>query len=191
MLPAKEQSLSGLDLARLEHFLASSACGREAMTLSRAHGFMTAAISGPETVLPGEWIRLALDEPVFEDAGQAEDMLGLMMRLYQEIAANLPKRGEFRPIFEQQNNELGEHIVSADEWCRGYVSGMTLSGDIWASQSDNGLGALLAPIFILVRPGDEEEKALRAQRYEALCALIPGAAEDIYHYWKACRNHGR
>ena len=191
MLPAKEQPLSELDLARLERFLASSVCGREAMTLSRAHGFMTAAASGPETVMPGEWIRLALDEPVFKDADQAEDILGLMMRLYQEIVANLQKRGEFRPIFEQRDNELGPCRMSADEWCQGYVSGMTLSGDIWACQSDRGLGSLLAPIFILVRPADEEEKALRHQRYEELCALIPGAAQDIYHYWNAGQNQGR
>lgn len=192
MHPVNEQhSLSEIDLARLAHFLASSVCGSEAMSLSRAHGFMTAAASGPEDVMPGEWIRLVLDEPVFEEAAQAEDVLGLMMRLYQEIAAKLSKRGEFCPIFERRNGGPGVPTVNADEWCHGYISGMTLSGDIWARQSGHGLGPLLAPIFILVRPGDEEEQALRTERYEELCALLPGAAQDIYQYWQNLRDQNR
>jgi yecA family protein len=63
-------------LQRLDGFLRSPGCGGDSMSLSRAHGFLTAALSGPEPISEGEWMRLMFDEPVFADADQAQDIPG-------------------------------------------------------------------------------------------------------------------
>ena len=187
MLPANEQSITPADLFRLEKFIGSGACGEDAMGLSRAHGFLTAAVSGPETVMPEEWIRLIFDEPVFENPTQADEVLGLVMRLYNDIARNLPERGSFNPVFDVVRDAGGNESFSADEWCMGYVAGMTLSGDLWAEQSNRGLGDLLAPIFIIVSPETGKERELLAEHYSALCDMLPQAAEDIYRFWLSQR----
>lgn len=184
MIPAtNDQPITPADLFRLEKFMCSDACGDDSMTLSRAHGFLTAAVSGPETVMPDEWIRLVFDEPVFADAEQADDILGLIMRLHNDIARNLPLQGVFTPVFDVVRDTGGGENFSADEWCLGYVAGMSLAGDVWAEHARHELGELLAPIFIIVSPEDSEEGRLREERYDDLCSMLPEVAEEIYQYW--------
>ena len=183
MLPATDFPLTQAELFRLERFMGSPACGADAMTLSRAHGFLTAAVCGPETVAPGEWIRLIFDEPVFEDAAQAEEVLGLITRLYDHIAHSLPRHGAFVPLFEVVRDAGGGTTFNADEWCRGFLSGMSLAGDAWAESGSPELGGMLSPIFIIASPRTSREQALRAGHYERLVGLLPEAVENIYRYW--------
>ncbi|HYQ73292.1 MAG TPA: UPF0149 family protein, partial [Gammaproteobacteria bacterium] len=74
-LPDTAAPLTRPELLRLERFLRSGESGDGAMTLSHAHGFLTAIVSGPEHFETGEWIRLVFDEPVFSNAGQVQDIL--------------------------------------------------------------------------------------------------------------------
>lgn len=181
MLPALPQALSQAELLRLDAFLHSPACGRDAMGLSHAHGFLTAVASGPERLEPGEWLRLVFDEPVFEDGAQAEDMLGLAMRLYHDIEASLDTPGGFRPVLDFLRNASGELTVDASAWCRGYRSGMTLCEEQWAMHAGRHLRSLLATIDTLARhPGP-----LRGALNRELCDQLPQTAEAIYRYWRA------
>lgn len=188
MLATNDQPITPADLFRLEKFMCSDACGEDAMGLSRAHGFLTAAVSGPEAVMPDEWIRLVFDEPVFKDAAQADDILGLIMRLHNDIARNLPQQGVFTPVFDVVRDEGGSENFNADEWCIGYVAGMSLAGDIWAEHANHELGEMLAPIFIIVSPEDSDEGRVREERYDQLCSMLPDVAEEIYQYWLARRS---
>jgi len=119
MLPALPEALSQAELLRLDAFLHSPACGRDAMGLSHAHGFLTAVASGPEHLEPVAWLRLVFDEPVFENGAQAEDMLGLAIRLYQDIEASLDRPGSCHPVLDFVRSEAGELSVDASAWCRG------------------------------------------------------------------------
>jgi uncharacterized protein len=180
MHPAHSHSLSQAELLELDAFLHSPACGNEAMSLSRAHGFLTAAASGPEQLEPGEWLRLVFDEPVFENGSQAESMLALALRLHQEIETSLKQPGEFRPVLDFVRDGSGGTMVDASPWCQGYFAGMSLCREQWAVQGRGLLNGLLAPIFQLLRsaasPGD-------AQHLQ-LCGGLPATAEAVYRYWR-------
>jgi uncharacterized protein len=178
---AQSQNLSQADLLRLDAFLHSPACGREAMGLSRAHGFLTAAASGPEQLEPGEWLRLVFDEPVFESGDQAETMLGLAMRLYQEIETSLGSSGSFRPVLDFVRDGEGGMAVDATAWCQGYFSGMSLCRELWAMHAGSELNGLLAPIHALSRYRGASREAV----HRRLCDELPGAAESLYLYWRA------
>ncbi len=181
MLPTLPEALSQAELLRLDAFLHSPACGRDAMGLSHAHGFLTAVASGPERLEPGEWLRLIFDEPVFEDGTQAEDMLGLALRLYLDIETSLERPGSFHPVLDFLRSEAGELSVDASAWCQGYRSGMTLCAEQWAMHADRHLHSLLTTIDILARhPGP----ALGPLNRE-LCDQLPQAAEAIHRYWRA------
>lgn len=183
MLPSLTTPLSQSDLLKLDAFLHSPACGREAMGLSRAHGFLTAAASGPEQLEPGEWLRLVFDEPVFANGEQAEAMLGLAMRLYQDIENSLDEAGSFRPVLDFVRDGAGGVAVDASAWCQGYFSGMSLCREQWNMHAGHRLDSLLAPILQLARYRNSTHDA----RHRQLCDELPVTAEAVYRYWRAQR----
>jgi uncharacterized protein len=181
MLPATTIPLDQSDLLTLDTFLHSPACGRDAMSLSHAHGFLTAAASGPEQPEAGEWLRLVFDEPVFENGDQAETMLGLAMRLYQEIETSLNQPGHFRPVLDFMRDSTGSVAVDASAWCQGYFSGMSLCREQWAMHATSALDGLLAPILQLSR----DRNPIQDRRHRQQCDELPVRAEAIYQYWRA------
>jgi uncharacterized protein len=180
MLPTHAPSLTQVELVRLDRFLHSESCGSAAMGLSRAHGFLTAAASGPEALEPGEWIRLVFDEPVFEDGEQAREMLGLAMRLYQDIELSLRADGQFRPVLEYVRDGSGATHMDAGPWCEGFISGMTLCREHWTHGARGVLDEPLSVIFRLAGARSGHDPG-----YVRLCDALPPAAEVMYRYWRS------
>ena len=171
------------ELLRLESFLRSPASGDSAMGLSRAHGFLTAIVSGPEDFESDEWIRLIFDEPVFDDSEQAQDVLGLIVRLHADIEQALPIAGRYSPLFESYRTADTATSYSSDEWCKGYISAMAL----WSVPLPRALGKSLEPLFLLANPQGQTQHALRAEHYDELCVSLTSMVEDIYHHWHGKR----
>jgi uncharacterized protein len=184
MLPEQSGPLSQLDLARLDRFLHSGACGPEAMGLSHAHGFLTAVASGPELLESSEWLRLMFDEPVFESGNDAQEMLGLAMRLYQEIEMGLRGEAGFRPVLEYVRDSGGDTHVDAQLWCRGFVAGFALFRERWTREARGMLDTPLSVIFRL-----SEMRGLMDPAYVGLCDALPDAAGAVYRYWQAERRN--
>ncbi|MCU0840988.1 MAG: YecA family protein [Thiobacillaceae bacterium] len=186
MMPAHPAPLSQDDLLRLDAFLHSPACGQEAMSLSRAHGFLTAAASGPEPLEPAEWLRLVFDEPVFESGDQADDILGMALRLYRDIEADLGATGRYRPLLEFARGPAGGVEVEAWAWCQGYLAGMSVCREEWALHTGRSMNELLSPIVRLSR----HLGAIRSAPQRRLCDELPLAAESLYRYWRAREGRG-
>jgi len=185
MLPAPAPALTQAELQRLDAFLHSEACGRDAMGLSHAHGFLSALASGPEAMEPSEWLRLIFDEPVFRDGAQAEDMLGMAMRLYAEIERSLAQPDAFRPVLEYVRGGRGDLAMDATAWCQGYRAGMTLFQELWGLHANQALAAWLAPIHALARSAGPALDPIHRE----LCAELPHAVQAIYRYWRAQAAH--
>ena len=177
--PDNPAPLTQPELLRLERFLRSSESGDGAMTLSHAHGFLTAIVSGPEQFEAGEWIRLIFDEPVFSDASQVQDILGLIVRLHASIEAALPEPGRFLPIFEYEGPPGRGSAYRSEQWCRGYISAMAL----WAQPVTRTLQYTLEPLFLIASPQTRAQQELQQAHYDELCALLPPMAEAVYRYW--------
>lgn len=180
MLPDHTRPLGQTDLARLDRFLHTAACGGDAMGLSYAHGFLTAVASGPERLEPAEWLRLMFDEPVFGSGDEAREMLGLALRLFGEIERGLAEDGGFRPVFDYVRDGGGRTHVDAQRWCRGFASGFALFSERWTPDARAILNAPLDLILRLARTRSRPDAA-----YARLCDAVPGAAESVYRYWKA------
>lgn len=180
MLPDQRRPLHEADLARLDHFLRSAACGQEAMGLSYAHGFLTAVASGPEQLDPAEWLRLMFDEPVFENGAEANEMLGLALRLFQEIEHSLRNETGLRPVFDFVRDRAGDTHADAQRWCRGFASGFALFSERWTRRARGALHTPLSLIFELSQLRSRPDAA-----YTRLCDALPAAAESIYRYWQS------
>jgi len=179
MLPENPQSLSQNELARLDRFLHSTACGTEAMGLSYAHGFLTAVASGPEQLEPSEWLRLMFDEPVFQTNTDGQHMLGLALRLFADIESGLQREAEFHPVFEYIHDNSGATYVNAQPWCRGFSAGFALFSELWTRESRHTLSS---PVNFILQLADVN--SLPDPGYTKLCDAIPAAAVSIYHYWR-------
>jgi yecA family protein len=118
---------------------------------------------------------------VFDNGEQAEIMLGLAMRLYQEIETSLRDAGSFRPVLDFVRAGAGGMAVDASAWCQGYFSGMSLCREQWAMHSGQALNDLLAPIFRLSR----YRASARDAQHRQLCEALPVTAVAVYRYWHA------
>jgi hypothetical protein len=83
--PPSEEEIGELDV-----FLMSDATPDDCMDIVALDGFLTALVIGPKLVPPSVWLPLVWGDeeaPAFESSVQAERIIGLVMRRYDE---NLP-----------------------------------------------------------------------------------------------------
>ena len=82
-------------LKLLERKLASLPVDSDAMLVSELDGFLAGLLVCPDLIMPSEWLPLVWggDEetaPTFENARQAEQLVGLVMELEEEFDINIP-----------------------------------------------------------------------------------------------------
>ena len=150
------QPLDDDEIAWLEEFLLdridddADTEGRDEgiLDISELDGFLTAVVSGPETVLPSQWIPQVWGdfEPVWEHEQDVQKVMTLLMRHMNAIAVMLMEQPEdFEPIFLERNHE-GKTYTIVDEWCEGYMRGVALAAGQWELDKEE-MGELLAPIM--------------------------------------------
>lgn len=116
--------------------------------ISGLDGFFTAIVSGPVTVLPSQWIPSIWGdfEPNFQSDQEAQTIVSLLMRLMNSCAVTLMEEPDnFDPIFYERIVD-GKTYTIVDEWCEGYLRGVSLSADQWALDTDQ-IQNLLSPII--------------------------------------------
>lgn len=70
------QTLSDKELDELDNFLMSDTTPEEVMDISMMDGFLTAIVSGPDTIMPSEWLPLVWGDPKgpeFQSKGQISE----------------------------------------------------------------------------------------------------------------------
>ena len=83
-----ETPLSHEEIRELDVFLMSDATPDECMDIVTLDGFLSALAIGPELVPPSVWLPLVWGgekEPVFESSAQAERIIGIVMRRFNDI----------------------------------------------------------------------------------------------------------
>jgi uncharacterized protein len=91
----QNEPLTDAELDRLGDFL-KSCKGGKAMNVEGVDGFCAALIAGPETVMPSEYYREVFggemsDACEFGSFVEANEILGMMMRHWNDIAGTLNK----------------------------------------------------------------------------------------------------
>lgn len=194
--PALQQPLSEDEIQTLARFLDERVLERDGMSFEMLDGYLTAVLSGPDTILPSEWLPPIWsgedngeDEAgVFEDEAEAGRVLDLIMRHYNHIAGVLAQGGaEFEPWVGEVELEDGEFAAFAQEWALGYLRGIGLREEAWdALLSDPDWAGDLEALDLLARgPDDEEtggEVATQDQRDTLIDDMI-GFALDAHDYW--------
>jgi uncharacterized protein len=100
--------LTDSEYDELDQFLMSDVTGDESMDISMLDGFMTAMISGPNVIVPSQWLPKVWGkhEMTWNSAAEAEHMISLLLRHMNTIAdvlLNAPD--EFVPMTYTRQHE--------------------------------------------------------------------------------------
>ncbi len=133
-----QDPLSDAEIEELDDFLLDAEGIDESMNVSMLDGFLTALICGPKLILPSQWIRWVWDTehgkdmPSFRSEDEASRILGMLTRHMNDIERTLSQAPEYYEPLLLENINHGNPIPILDEWCMGFVKGMSLDEEAWA-----------------------------------------------------------
>jgi uncharacterized protein len=136
-LPVQDP-LSDEEIEELDDFLLDAEGIDESMNVSMLDGFLTALICAPKLILPSEWMRWVWDtehgndSPKFSSEDEAGRILSMLMRHMNDITRTLSQAPEYYEPLLLENINHGNPIPILDEWCMGFVKGMSLDEEGWS-----------------------------------------------------------
>jgi uncharacterized protein len=178
---SSSNSLTEDELERLDEILVRCTDGR-AMELEVIDGFFSALLTGPEMVMPSEYLPLVFGDSKsasckFGSLEEGNEALGLLMRHWNSIAGALASEDGFVPLLlEDENGNF-----QGNDWAEGFLTGVSLRPDAWEellSEEEDNIGLLL-PVMILAHEHDEDPE-LRSppippeKREEIIVAMAAG-----------------
>jgi uncharacterized protein len=142
------------------------ALGEETMLLEELDGFIAGLLACPELISPSDWLPIVWNEessgqqPVFEDLGHANRVLGLVMEHYNSVARTLMERPDrYSPLFSVDTRN-GD--VLWELWIEGFEKAVTLRPAAWKTLLDADLDTATAMSGMLmladVAHGEKEVK---------------------------------
>ncbi|WXG56080.1 MAG: UPF0149 family protein [Candidatus Sedimenticola sp. (ex Thyasira tokunagai)] len=155
------------------------------LNIAELDGYFTAIVSGPEAIVPSRWMPQVWGdvEPEWESPKAFERIFQLMIRHMNGVVTTLLESDyEFEPIFIERESG-GERFFIVEEWCMGYMRGVSLLVDRW-NEAGEEMQELLGPIEMF--SGEDGWAELHTLPREAVVKLqqeIPGTAQAIYDYW--------
>ena len=155
------QRIGDDQVARLDELLEACADEHGGMTLEMLDGFLSALVVGPDLVPPSEYLPcIWTEELVWESAEEAEEALGLVMALWNDITrrvcAPLPDEDmaeeaafalleastpllampEDLDLLDPQVVEQNAELPLAASWANGFLAGISLRRDAWDAWAD-------------------------------------------------------
>ncbi|MBP2170240.1 uncharacterized protein J2125_003432 [Erwinia toletana] len=181
----KQGPLELEELEWLEDVLMKYGNDNAMLDVSELDGFLTAIVSGPNKLEPGEWL-VALwggenSVPEWESEEELQRFLDLTFQHMNDITERLNDYpDQFEPIFGTSHLDDQEYTI-VEEWCFGYMKGVDL--DDWSSLPES-LQPSLAAIAL---HGREENFAqidnMSPEEFLGSIENIPPAALSLHDYW--------
>ena len=179
------EPLDDVEFEELDDFLLSLEHDEVMLDISEFDGFITAVVSGPDMIMPSEWVPVVWggdnNAPVWDSMEDYQRIFGLMIRHMNTTSATLMQGpAELEPCFLESTVKGVTHWV-VDEWCHGYMKGVGLFPVHLATGPD--MKDLLAPILQFADPaGWDGRKGLAHVEIRRLQEQVAPAARAIHSY---------
>jgi uncharacterized protein len=170
--------------------------GPAAMRLEAMDGYFTALICGPEFVSPNEAVQQVLgDAFAFDSDERVGEIIGLLMRHWNWIAAELQRTLTESHVYLPVLLEDDTGVVHGNDWAHGFMRGVQALPGCWneliASDKEGGC---LVPMMMLVHehdpdPGMRPPPIDADRRQEVIATMIAGATQ-CYRYYEPARRAG-
>ena len=186
------ESLSENELDRLQEFLEDCP---NAMNLEEMDGFFCALIAGPEIVPPSEYLPEALGDmkdAQFENLEEANEVLSLLMRHWNDIAGTLAKDDVHLPLLLEED----EGIPSGNDWAFGFMEGVHLRAEGWkALFGDDDYAGCLVPMLMLYHEYDEDPETrtqppITPKQREKVITMMAEGITFAYWYFREASQGG-
>jgi uncharacterized protein len=192
--------LSDAELDKLDQFLlyrvdedaVTEGLDEGILDVSELDGFLTAIVSGPKMIPPSQWLPAVWGdfEPTWESEHDLKEILTLLMRHMNDIAATLMEHPEdFEPIYLEREVKGKTHTV-VDEWCEGYRRGVALTQDLWIA-GGREMTTLLTPILAFTGVTDWRGHDYSDDEVETIQKAIAPNVRDIHAFWLARRGEAQ
>lgn len=185
------------ELDRLETLLADDIFKGEAMMLDALQGFLCAVVSAPETIPVELWVAEALGEPEYATMEQTQELVKLLMKFHDSIAAALLNEEDFDLILYGTEDDPDE--LDFASWSDGYVYGSQIGDTDWfeaAGEFTEDLSEKMEVFFLLNgmikedalrhnepwMPAKDEKKMLAQAQND-----MPETIGAIYRFWNTHR----
>lgn len=124
------------DMQLLAKFLDNPDRPDGTLRLHELQGFLFAIASAPETIAPSEWLpMIGNDEDLnFADQNEAQEILGLVMALYNEVNGAVLERSNALPAgcaFAEDISQDFEDDSKISQWSRGFAFGHDWLAEVW------------------------------------------------------------
>lgn len=189
----QNEPLTEAELDRLRQFLKNCKDGK-AMNIEEMDGFFAAVVAGPEIVMPSEYLPEVFGSKTeeahqFETLEEANEILGLIMRHWNDIAGTLSKGEVHLPLLLEDENGA-EH---GNDWARGFMQGTRLRHDGWAELlADDDHGGCMIPMLMLYHEHDEDPamrpKPIGSEQREKVIESMAAGLVAAYRYFREQRQ---
>ncbi len=190
---SQEAGLTDVELDRLAEFLSNSK-GGQAMNVEEVDGFFAALIAGPEVVPPSEYLPEVFGGEMsetceFAGLDEANDILGLIMRHWNGIAATLAKGDVHLPVLLEDDNG----VCQGSNWSRGFMRGVDMRGAAWAEllNDDEQCGCVI-PVLMLYHEHDEDPELrpgpISPEKREEIIVQMAAGMVRAYRYFRPHRR---
>jgi yecA family protein len=128
--------LSQADIAKLTKFLINENRPEGTLCFQELQGFLFAVACSPELVRPPDWLPIiSNDEDIgFDDQSEAEQILDLIMILYNQVNIAVLERSNKMPMgceFQEAIEANLDEKVEISQWSRGFMLGHDWLAGLW------------------------------------------------------------
>jgi len=128
--------LSPSDIAELTNFLIDANRPEGTLCFQELQGFLFAVACSPEMVPPSDWLPIiSNDEDIgFKDQSEAQQILDLIMTLYNQVNIAVLRRSDRMPSgceFQEDIEANLDEEVAVSQWSRGFMLGHDWLADLW------------------------------------------------------------
>ena len=190
--PLTDKELNQLDgflLNRIDDDTDTTGKDEGVLESSTLDGFFTAIISGPQMIMPAQWLPAMWGdyEPDWDEK-TFKRVFSLLTRHMNSIADHLMHEPQsYEPLFLQSEFE-GKTVTIVDEWCCGYMRAVELSIAQWQLDSLD-MSTLITPIRMFgTEEGWKKLADMNKAEDENMRQSITPNVREIYLYWLARRE---
>ena len=187
-----DQALSDEECDRLDSFLLS--IDPPSMNLESLDGYFAALVSGPDTVMPSEYLaEIWSDDYDFQSQSYASDIFGLLMRHWNAIATTLlgtlTKPDVYLPVLREDE----DGVAMANDWAIGFLHGVSLRAASWQElMDDEEHGGLIIPVMMLAHDHDTDPETrsppITPEKREEIVTMMIASLTNIYRYFEPQRR---
>lgn len=187
-----EQAITEEDLDFLDEVLSNYGGDDAISCASELDGFLTAIASGPDMIMPGEWMQEIwggedkLPEWASEDESlRFMELAVAMMNGNIELLMEQPE--DFQALF-LIDLEDGKPIELPELWCCGYMRAVAMRPESWEMLPSDMEIHLYNIALFGTEQGEEALDGLEDEETNLLASKIEPAALALHAYWLAQRS---